>query len=144
MYQKTQDGLDRLFAGVPKTTEEMTVFRGATGDWVKDLVTKYEAAIEKGRVEYRETGVVPQFTRDRFTDLGFTSTTPDRDIAIRFSGTDASSGGVYTGEGRAIFEINIPEGSSVVNVEEFVNEFGGFTKFAAEEKEYLLPRGSTF
>ena len=142
--QKMQDQLDKLFAGVPKTTEEMTVFRGATGDWVKDLVDRYEATIDKMRAGYRETGEVQQFIRDRFTDLGFTSTTPDRDIAIRFSGTDASSGGVYTGEGRAIFEINIPEGSSVVNVEEFVNEFGGFTKFAAEEKEYLLPRGSTF
>jgi hypothetical protein len=142
--QKMQDQLDKLFAGVPKTTEEMTLYRGATGDWVKDLVDRYEATIDKMRAEYRETGVVPQFTRDRFTDLGFTSTSPDRDIAIRFSGTDITSGGVYTGEGRAIFEINIPEGSSVVNVEEFANEFGGFAKFAAEEKEYLLPRGSTF
>jgi len=144
MYQKTQDGLDRLFAGVPKTTEEMTVYRGATGDWVKDLVDRYEAMIEKGRVGYRETGEVPQFSRHRFTDQGFTSTTPDRDIALRFSGTGLSGGGYYTGEGRAIFEINIPEGSSVVNVEEFANEFGGFATFAAEEKEYLLPRGSTF
>lgn len=142
--QKMQDQLDKLFAGVPKTTKEMTVYRGATGDWVKNLVDQYEATIEKGRVGYRETGVMPQFSQDRFTDQGFTSTTPDKDIALRFSGTGLSGGGYYTGEGRAIFEINIPEGSSVVNVEEFANEFGGFAKFAAEEKEYLLPRGSTF
>jgi GNAT superfamily N-acetyltransferase len=145
MWQKTQNGLDELFKGVPPTTRPWTLYRGASGPFVMDIVNQYESMIEKGREEFQTTGKPPaSFVLPSFTDQGFVSTTPDKDVAMHFTGSGFQGGPMYTGDGRALFEINLPEGSKMVNVEEYFNEFGGFARFAAEESEFLLPRGMTF
>lgn len=117
---ETDIGALRQFLKEQRTTEPMTVYRGATGDWTKNLAV--------GSV---------------INDAGFTSASDDIGVAQEFASGDR--GLFQGGEPGVVLDIDMPSGAHAIKWDEHVQEdMDVASTMEDEEQEWIIAPGSSF
>jgi hypothetical protein len=109
------DVIDQLFEAMPKTTEDLVVYRGMK-DMSEEFIDDLQSAFEDNAA---------------FVDFGFVSTSFKKSTADNFAG--------FGGEGSIVFEILVPKGSKGF-YGDAVNDASSFSA----EREFILPRATSF